>query len=117
MERMIMPEKLTVFDPAEHLKSDQAVADFMAAAFETHDPAYVAHALGVVARARGMTQIASETGLSREQLYRSFSAEGNPTLRTTLAVMRALGIQLSAKPGAHRPPNQRTEDQRSRIGS
>ncbi|MBU6405165.1 MAG: putative addiction module antidote protein [Pseudomonadota bacterium] len=97
-----MTEKLTTFDPAEHLQSDQATADFMAAAFATNDPAYVAHALGVVARAKGMTQIASQTGLSREQLYRSFSAEGNPTLRTTLAVMKALGIELSARPAAVR---------------
>lgn len=95
-----MPEKLSTFDPAEHLQSDQAIADFMAAAFETNDPAYVAHALGVVARAKGMTQIAAETGLSREQLYRSFSAEGNPTLRTTFAVMKALGIELSARPAS-----------------
>ncbi len=92
-----MTEKLTAFDPADHLKSDQAIADFMSAALETNDPAYVAHALGVVARAKGMTEIAHRTKLSREQLYRSFSAEGNPTLRTTLAVMEALGIQLSAK--------------------
>ena len=81
-----MSEKLTPYDPAEDLNSDQAVADFMAGAFETNDPAYVAHALGVVARAKGMTQIANQTGLSREQLYRSFSAGGNPTLRTTLAL-------------------------------
>jgi probable addiction module antidote protein len=100
MERMSMTEKLTTFDPAEYLNSDQSIADFMAAAFETNDPAYVAHALGVVARAKGMTQIANQTGLSREQLYRSFSAEGNPTLRTTLAVMKALGIELTAKPAA-----------------
>jgi probable addiction module antidote protein len=100
MEPMTMPEKLTPFDPAEWLTSDQAVADFMVAAFETDDPAYIAHALGVVARAKGMTQIARQTGLSREQLYRSFSAEGNPTLRTTLAVMKALGVELSAKPAA-----------------
>ena len=92
-----MTEKLTTFDPAEHLDSNQAIADFMAAAFETDDPAYIAHALGVVARARGMTEIAKQTGLSREQLYRSFSAEGNPTLRSTLAVMRALGIRMSAR--------------------
>ena len=92
-----MSEKLTPYDPAEDLNSDQAVADFMAGAFETNDPAYVAHALGVVARAKGMTQIANETGLSREQLYRSFSENGNPTLKTTLAVMKALGIELTAK--------------------
>jgi len=93
-----MAEKLTTFDPAEYLTTDQAIADFMADAFETNDPAYIAHALGIVARAKGMTQIAKQTGLSREQLYRSFSAEGNPTLRTTIAVMKALGMELTAKP-------------------
>jgi len=69
----------------------------MADALETEDASYIADALGVVARARGMTQIADETGLSREQLYRSLSENGNPTLKTTLAVMKALGIQLTAK--------------------
>jgi probable addiction module antidote protein len=54
-------------------------------------------ALGVVARAKGMAQIAEQTGLSCEQLYRSFSEKGNPTLKTTLAVMQALGIELTAK--------------------
>jgi probable addiction module antidote protein len=56
-----------------------------------------AHAPGVVARAKGMAQIAKQTGLSREQLYRSFSENGNPTLKTTMAVMKALGIELTAK--------------------
>ena len=56
--------------------------------------------LGVVARARGMAAIAKDTGLSRERLYRSFSGRGNPTLKTTLAVMKALGIDLTAKPAA-----------------
>jgi len=69
----------------------------MAEAFETGDTGYIAHALGVVARAKGMTQIASQTGLSREQLYRSFSGSGNPTLKTTIAVMKALGVELTAK--------------------
>ena len=92
-----MPEKLTTYDPAEDLISDTAVATFMAEAFETADVGYIAHALGVVARAKGMAQIASETGLSREQLYRSFSENGNPTLKTTIAVMKALGVELTAK--------------------
>lgn len=70
----------------------------MAEAFASEDAAYIAHALGVVARAKGMSQIAAETGLSRQQLYRSFSASGNPTLRTTLAVMKALGVRLTAEP-------------------
>ena len=97
MGRMTVTKKLTTFDPADHLESDQAIADFMSAALATNDSAYVAHSLGVVARAKGMAEIANRTKLSREQLNRSFSTEGNPTLRTTLAVMEALGIQLSAK--------------------
>ena len=92
-----MTEKLTTYDPAEDLATDDAVALFMAQAFETNDVGYIAHALGVVARAKGMAQIAGQTGLSREQLYRSFSENGNPTLKTTLAVMKALGIELTAK--------------------
>jgi probable addiction module antidote protein len=93
----MMAEKLTTYDPAEDLGSDEAIAIFMAEAFGTEDTAYIAHALGVVARAKGMTQIARDTGLSREQLYRSFSATGNPTLKTTIAVMKSLGIELTAK--------------------
>jgi probable addiction module antidote protein len=92
-----MAEKLTTYDPAVALVANEEIAAFMADALETGDAGYIAKALGVVARARGMAQIASETGLSREQLYRSFSENGNPTLKTTLAVMKALGIDLTAK--------------------
>ena len=95
-----MAEKLSNYDPAEDLGSDEAIAAFMAEALQTNDVAYVSHALGVVARAKGMAQIAAQTGLSREQLYRSFSAKGNQTLKTTLAVMNALGIKLTAKTAA-----------------
>ena len=95
-----MAEKLTTYDPAEDLSSNEAVASFMAEALETNDADYIAHAPGVVARAKGMAQIAAQTGLSREQLYRSFSENGNPTLKTTLAVMKALGIELTAKVAA-----------------
>jgi probable addiction module antidote protein len=70
---------------------------FMNEAFKTEDPAFIAHALGVVARAKGMTQIAKETGLSREQLYRSFSKNGNPSLQSTFAVMKALGIKWTSQ--------------------
>src|SRR5271169_4312289 len=96
-QRRNMAEKLTNYDPADDLISDEAIILFMTEAFETQDAAYIAHALGVVARAKGMAQIATQTGLSREQLYRSFSSTGNPTLKTTLAVMKALGIELTAK--------------------
>ena len=92
--------KPTAYDPAEDLISNKAIAVYLGEALETQDAAYISHALGVVARAKGMAQIADQTGLSREQLYRSFSTKGNPTLKTTLAVMKALGVALSAKPAA-----------------
>jgi len=95
--RSDMVEKLTTYDPAAALVDSDEIAFFMADALETGNAAYIAKALGVVARAKGMAQIANETGLSREQLYRSFSENGNPTLKTTLAVMKALGIDLTAK--------------------
>jgi len=97
MPKKAIRERLTAYDPAEDLGSDEGIAIFMAEAFQTGDAGYIAHALGVVARAKGMAQIAGQTGLSREQLYRSFSERGNPTLKTTLAVMSALGVQLTAK--------------------
>lgn len=66
-----MTEKLTNFEPADHLNSDQAIADFMCAALETNDPGSVAHALGVAARARGMTEIARRTALSLDPLHQA----------------------------------------------
>lgn len=92
-----MAEKILPYDPAEDLVNEEAVETFMNEALKTEDAAYVAHALGVVARAKGMTNIARETGLSREQLYRSLGPSGNPTLKTTIAVMKALGLELTAR--------------------
>ncbi|MGL4199239.1 MAG: addiction module antidote protein [Allorhizobium sp.] len=91
-----MTEILTDYDPAEDLDTPEAITVFVNEALKTDDAAYIAHALGVVARAKGMSEIAREAGLSREQLYRTLSSEGNPTLKTTLAVMKALGISLNA---------------------
>ena len=92
-----MSERVYEYDPATALETEEAIAVFLADALETGDSAYVAKALGVVARAKGMTELARETGLSREQLYRSFSEKGNPTLKTLLAVTRALGVDLTAR--------------------
>lgn len=92
-----MIKKLTTYDPAMALIDDTEIAFFMADALATGDAGYIAKCVGVVARAKGMATIATETGLSREQLYRSFSEDGNPTLKSTLAVMKALGIELTAK--------------------
>jgi probable addiction module antidote protein len=92
-----MTEKLTTYDPAIALVDDAEIAFFMSDALATGNASYIAKCIGIVARAKGVASIASETGLSREQFYRSFSEEGNPTLKSTLAVMKALGIELTAK--------------------
>ena len=93
----MMTEPLYDYDPAAALDSPEAVEVFITDAFETGDASYIAKALGVVARAEGMSNIARQTGLSREQLYRSFSDDGNPTLKTVLSVMQAMGLRLTAK--------------------
>ncbi|MBA8899964.1 MULTISPECIES: addiction module antidote protein [unclassified Phyllobacterium] len=95
-----MATKLYDYDPADALKSDDAIEVFLADAFETGDAGYIAKALGLVARAKGMTKIARQTGLAREQLYRSLSENGNPTLETTIAVMKAVGFQITGKRAA-----------------
>ncbi len=93
--------KTKPFDPAEYLDNDEAVASYMTDALETGDPSFVADALGVVARARGMSEVARQAGVSRESLYRALSAEGNPELGTVMRVMQALGLQLSVTPAKH----------------
>lgn len=92
-----MKETLHIYDPAEALTSDEAVDAFMKDAFESGDAGYIAHALGVVARAKGMSKVAEETGLAREALYRSLANDGNPTLKSMLTVMRAVGLELTSK--------------------
>jgi probable addiction module antidote protein len=93
--------KTTRFDSAEYLDSDEAIGAYLEEALETEDPAFIAHALGTVARARGMSQIAKETGLSRESLYKALSAEGNPEFSTVIRVMKALGLRLSVARAEH----------------
>jgi probable addiction module antidote protein len=90
--------KATKFDAADYLKTPEAIADYLSEAFETGDEKFIAEALGTVARAKGMTGIANETGLSREGLYRSLSSEGHPELATTMKVLDAFDMQLVVKP-------------------
>lgn len=92
-----MREAFTDYDPAESLTSDGAVAAFVADAFETHDADFIAKALGVVARAKGLHGIASQAGLSDEELTRSLDASGNTSLRATLAILKAVGLELTAR--------------------
>jgi probable addiction module antidote protein len=82
------------WDSAAHLKSDDDIANYLEAVFEDGDPALIAHALGVVARAKGMTQVAQAAGLGRESLYKALSPDGNPEFATVLKVVRALGLKL-----------------------
>ncbi len=86
--------KTTVWDPAEYLSSPAAVAAYLEAAFEDGDPSLIATALGDVARAQGMTQLASQAGVTREALYKALSPSGDPRLSTLVGVMRALGIKI-----------------------
>ena len=92
-----MPKTVTtIWDPAEHLKTEEDMAAYLEAALEEGDSALVAAALGDIARAKGMTQIAREAGLGRESLYKSLSSNGNPEFSTVLKVVHALGLQLHA---------------------
>jgi probable addiction module antidote protein len=82
------------FDPAEFLDTPEAIAEYLALAFESGDHAVIADALGVAAKAQGMSQLARDAGLARPALYRALSAEGRPEFETVLKVLRALGVTL-----------------------
>ena len=89
--------KTKAFDEADFLKTDEDVAAYITETLATGDAALITHALGVIARTRGMTRIARETGLSRESLYRALSADGNPEFVTVLRIMEAFGLRLTAE--------------------
>lgn len=92
--------KLRPWDSAQHLKTEEEMLLYLEACLEEGDAALVTHALGVIAKARGMTQLARDTGLSRESLYKALSGEGNPEFATVMKVVKALGFQLHASPTA-----------------
>jgi probable addiction module antidote protein len=96
--------KLRKWDSAEHLKTEADMADYLDACFQEagHDAAFIAKALGHIARARGMSQLARDTGLERESLDQALSGESNPSFATILKVISALGIQLHAQGQSHR---------------
>ncbi len=87
--------KTSAYDSAEYLNSNEAIVAYMEEALETDDPAFIATALGTIARARGMARVARKAGLSRESLYKALSADGNPEFGTIMRVMQALGLKLS----------------------
>jgi len=92
--------KLRKWDSAEHLKTDEDIVLYLEACLEEagDDAAFIAKALGTIARAKGMSQLAKDTGLGRESLYKALSGEGNPSFATILKVIAALGVQLHAAP-------------------
>jgi probable addiction module antidote protein len=89
--------KTEAFDAAHYLTSPEAQAELLNDALGSGNAAYAAHAFGVVARARGMTELAREAGVTREALYKALSEEGDPRLTTVLGVARAFGVTLSAR--------------------
>lgn len=94
--------KTRPYDAAEYLETDDGLAAYLQAALEDGEPRVVIQALGNLARARGMSQIARQTGLRRESLYKALSPDGNPEFATVLKVVRALGIKLTAEPAKTR---------------
>ncbi|MDD5387880.1 MAG: putative addiction module antidote protein [Gallionellaceae bacterium] len=84
------------YDAAEYLEAEEDMAAYLDAAMEDGDPRVIASALGAIARARGMTQVAKDAGLGRESLYRALSDEGNPEFATVMKVIKALGLKLRA---------------------
>lgn len=92
-----MALKTTPWDSAEYLKTEADIADYLTVCFEEapDDPAFLVHALGVAARARNMSQLARDTGLTREGLYKALSADGNPSFGTVLKVAGAMGYRFA----------------------
>lgn len=94
--------RTTRWDPAKHLATIADIAAYLDAAIEEGDPALIGAALGDIARAKGMAQLAEKVGMSRTSLYKALSAEGRPEFATVLKVIAALGLRLRAEPRAAR---------------
>lgn len=91
-------EKFSRFDAADYLKTEEEMAAYLDACVEDGDPALIAAALGDIARAQGMSQLARDTGLTREGLYKALSGDGNPSFATVVKVAQALGLRMTFKP-------------------
>ena len=111
-----MAEKFYPYDSAKYLQTEEDIADYMEAVMEEagDDAGFVAHALGIVARARNMSQLARDAGITREGLYKAFSADGNPSFATVAKVAGALGLRVSFKPAQRDPKAKRPAPAKSR---
>lgn len=92
-----MALETSLYDTADYLDSPEAIAAYIEAAYEDGDPALITHALGVVARAKGMSQLARDVGVTREALYKALTADGDPKLLTFIGVLKALGMRLTGR--------------------
>jgi len=92
--------KTRPYDSAEYLDTPEAIAEYLTDALEDDDPRFIAKAIGTAARARGMSEIAREAGVSRENLYRALSGDTKPEFDTIRRVLDALGVRLEVKPKA-----------------
>ena len=95
---MVKIADLPVFDMTDYLDSEQAISEYLTIVIEENDPAELAHALGVIAKARGMTQIAKDAGITREALYKALRPNSSPRFDTINRVCHALGVKLVAQP-------------------
>jgi probable addiction module antidote protein len=99
--------KTTRFDATDYLDTEDRQVAYISAALETGDADFVRDALGLVARARGMSEIARIAGLNRESLYKALGETGNPEFSTVMRIVRALGLTLTARPTAPGPTSRR----------
>lgn len=99
-----MAEKFYRYDTAEHLETEEDIAAYLEAVMEegADDPGFIAHALGIVARARNMSQLARDAGMTREGLYKALSGDGNPSFATVTKVAKALGLRIAFQPAPKR---------------
>jgi probable addiction module antidote protein len=97
MTKKINVADLPEFDMAEHLDSDQAIAEYLTIVMAENDPSELTHALGTIARARGMTEVARASGLTREALYKALRPNSQPRFDTIARVCTALGVKLVAQ--------------------
>lgn len=97
-----MSVKISRWDSAEYLHTEEDIQAYLEAVLEEggDDPAYIVHALGVIARAKNMSQLAREAGISREGLYKALSEEGNPTFATVAKIAKALGLKIKFQTAA-----------------
>ena len=93
--------KFTRYDTADYLRNEEEIAAYLDAVMEDGDPSLIAAALGDMARARNISKLARDTGMSREGIYRALSGEGNPSFATILKIAEALGLRLSFRPATH----------------